>query len=251
MICYMSFTLTVLDQTERCLYFSSSPLYCHLLFTEGRHRHTCTRRQMQRRKEKGSLKTSWYVLQNAYLKAIFLICFCSFIIRKPEGPLGDVCSVGLRGELCKCEVKARHRKSRSLSGGERHRRTPRKIVLWRKINLSSRRRLRSKKIRLTFPFSSTISLPLSPTFISFIWASQSLPLTLSVSVFKEKIKQLTMMIKVTGPIKLHMKWLSTLSQHLGQRNTHTHTHSVLPSHSHCQILMERLSFLVTWAYDIV
>ncbi len=36
MICYMSFTLMVLDHTEKCLCFSSSPLYCHLLFTKGR-----------------------------------------------------------------------------------------------------------------------------------------------------------------------------------------------------------------------
>lgn len=28
-----------------------------------------------------------------------------------------------------------------------------------------------------------------------------------------------MMMKVTGPMKLHMKWLSTLSQHLGHTDT--------------------------------
>ena len=194
---------------------------CYLLKADT---HTHTRRQMQRRKEKASLKTFRYVLQNAHLEAIFLIRFCSFIIRKPEGPLGDVCSVGLRGSRANARLKRaiENPDPCQVVRGSEDRRTPQKIVLWRKINLSSRRRLRSKKkIRLTFPFSSTISLPLSPSLISFIWASQSLPLTLSVSVFKEKIKQLTMMIKVTGPIKLHMKWLSTLSQHLGQRNTHT------------------------------
>lgn len=90
------------------------------------------------------------------------------------------------------------------------------ICLWRKINLSSLRRLRSRN-PADFSLSSTISLPLSLAFISFFFSPF---LTLSVSVFKEKYKQLTMMIKVTGPIKLHMKWLSTLSQHLWERNAH-------------------------------
>lgn len=70
-----------------------------------------------------------------------------------------------------------------------------------------------------FSFSSSISLPPSLCFISLISASQALfhPVSLSIGL---EIKQLTMMIKVTGPIKLHMKWLSTLSQHLWQRNAH-------------------------------
>lgn len=67
-----------------------------------------------------------------------------------------------------------------------------------------------------FSCSSSISIPVSPSIIAFITDSQDLPPSVTLTIQKE-IKQLTMMIKVTGPIKLHMKWLSTLSQHLQQK----------------------------------
>lgn len=61
------------------------------------------------------------------------------------------------------------------------------------------------KIRLTSPsVQPSHFLYLSPSSLSSHPLSPFL--TLSVSVFmKKNKKQLTMMIKVTGPIKLHMK----------------------------------------------
>lgn len=108
-------------------------------------------------------------------------------------------------------------KSWSLSGGERQGGLwdAMKSVLGAKLTCHHCVRLRSKNLA-DFFCSSSISLPLSLFFIS---ASQALPQSVSLSIQRE-IKQLTMMIKVTGPIKLHMKWLSTLSQHLWQTDAH-------------------------------
>lgn len=65
--------------------------------------------------------------------------------------------------------------------------------------------------------SSSPSPPLSASFISGSFPDS---VTLRIRGFNEESKKrLTMMMKVTGPMKLHMKWLSTLSQHLGHRDT--------------------------------
>lgn len=102
--------------------------------------------------------------------------------------------------------------SRSLSGGGRQ------------VGFQGRRRksvfgakLSCHHNRADFSVSSSPSPPLSASFISV-----SFPDSVSVGIqqgMEKKKKRLTMMTKVTGPMKLHMKWLSTLSQHLGQGDT--------------------------------
>lgn len=149
----------------------------------------------------------------------FLISLFSFIRRSvTRSPIRRRPYRQTSCELCKCEVKVHYQVLILVSWWEAGRIVGcLEICLWRKINLSSPGRLRSKKKKknpAAFPLSSPIWLPLSHSFIS---ASQSPPHSVSLSI-QRKIKQLTMMIKVTGPIKLHMKWLSTLSQHLQQRS---------------------------------
>lgn len=137
-------------------------------------------------------------------------------------------------------------KSWSLSGGERQgglwdatksvfgaELTCHRCVDWGAKNLAD------------FSFGSSISLPLSLAFIS---ASRALPHSVSLSIQRE-IKQLTMMIKVTGPIKLHMKWLSTLSQHLWQRKAHfqlngrTHNKNNISSSCSCATIINGNKFI--------
>lgn len=137
-------------------------------------------------------------------------------------------------ELCKCKVKGHYQILILVRWWEAERIVGcLKICLCCKINLSSLRRLGWKTLLSFLSVQPSHFLYLSPASLS------SHPFSLfchSVSLsIQSKIKQLTMMIKVTGPIKLHMKWLSTLSQHLWQRkNT-------------CRIWME---FLVTCVNDI-
>lgn len=100
-------------------------------------------------------------------------------------------------------------KSRSLSGGERQvglQGRGRKSVFGAKLSCHHN--------RADFSVSLSPSPPLSASFISVSFADS---VSLGIQGFDEESeKQLTMMMKVTGPMKLHMKWLSTLSQHLGQ-----------------------------------
>lgn len=67
--------------------------------------------------------------------------------------------------------------------------------------------------RADFSVSSSPSPPLSASFISVSFRDS---VSVGIQGGKKKKKRLTMMTKVTGPMKLHMKWLSTLSQHLGR-----------------------------------
>lgn len=65
------------------------------------------------------------------------------------------------------------------------------------------------------------------------------------------------MIKVTGPIKLHMKWLSTLSQHLRQNKGSTLHHNERADYKNIsyllwsQILMEGNDLLNAFDNDTV
>lgn len=161
--------LTVLDQTERCLCFSSSPQH-YLLFTEGRQTH----KEADAEEEKWSCKNS-AIWQYAHLEASFNLFFCSFIIKSVTGrPLGDACNVRLHGNCVNVRLKYTN-KSWSLSGGMRQRELSdaSKSVFGAKLTCHRQRDRGAKILLLYLSPSSLSSHPLSAF------------LTLSVAVFKE------------------------------------------------------------------